>query len=123
MKFERRTFKVELRAAAADGDQAKGRTISGYAALFNSLSEDLGGFREIIAPGAFDGCMDDDVRCLFNHDPNMVLGRTASKTLRIEQDDTGLKFECDLPDTDDARDLVELMKRGDVDQCSFAFTV
>lgn len=116
---ERRAFNVELRAADAD----QPRTISGYAALFNTQSEDLGGYREIIAPGAFTECLGDDVRCLFNHDANVVLGRTKSGTLKLEQDDKGLRFTCILPDTDAARSVAESMNRGDLDQCSFAFTV
>lgn len=120
-KIERRSFKVELRAK--DTEQEQPRTITGYAALFNSTSEDLGGYREIIAPGAFSDCLGDDVRCLFNHDANMVLGRTASGTLKLEQDDRGLNFTCSLPDTSGAEDVAAMMDRGDVDQCSFAFTV
>lgn len=117
MKFERRTFKVEVRKSE------DGRKLRGTAVVFNQLSENLGGFREQIDPGAFDDCDMDDVRCLFNHDDSMVLGRTVSKTLTLTRDSAGVHFECDPPDTSYARDLAACMDRGDVDQCSFSFTV
>lgn len=97
--------------------------IMGYAAIFNSRSENLGGFVEIIAPGAFDGVLGDDVRALFNHDPNLILGRTRSGTCSLRVDATGLAYEIDPPDTQTARDLLESLRRGDVDQSSFAFSV
>lgn len=117
---EQRFFKVSTLRASSNG-----RSISGYAAVFNSLSEDLGGFRERILPGAFDRCLrgSPDVRCLFNHDPNAVLGRTKSETLRLSVDRNGLHFDCDLPDTQVGRDVRESIKRGDIDQCSFGFMV
>lgn len=96
---------------------------TGYAAVFNSLSEDLGGFRELVSPVAFKKTLKDraDVRALFNHDRNFVLGRTKSGTLRMSTDDHGLHVDVDLPDTSYARDLHVLMERGDVNQMSFAF--
>lgn len=100
-----------------------GNTIRGYAAVFNSPSEDLGGFVEYIAPGAFDSVMNDDVRGFYNHDWNYLLGRVSSGTLRIFVDEVGLGYEIDLPNTSYANDLVELMKRGDVNQSSFAFMI
>lgn len=101
-----------------------GATIVGLAAVFESLSENLGGFREQIMPGAFDDADMSDVRGLFNHDPNFVLGRTRSDTLELEITSKGLRFEIDLPDTATIRDLVlEPIKRGDVDQASFGFIV
>lgn len=100
-----------------------GATIDGYAAVFNSLSDDLGGFREQILPGAFTECLKNspDVRCLFNHQESMILGRTKSKTLTVDEDDKGLHYSCALPDTQYARDLATSIERGDVDQCSFGF--
>jgi hypothetical protein len=102
----------------------KSHTIEGYAANFNSLSEDLGGFREMLTPGCFaDALKTSDVRALFNHDPNHVLGRNMAGTLRIMEDDKGLRFEIDPPDTACARDLMVSMSRGDISQCSFGFRV
>lgn len=97
--------------------------LRGYAAKFEVLSEPMWGFRERIAKGAFDDVLGDDVRALFNHDASHVLGRTKSGTLTIAQDDTGLAYEVELPDTSSARDLIKVIERGDVDQSSFAFTV
>lgn len=111
--------KVELRQS----DDGKA-TIVGLAAIFETLSENLGGFREQIMKGAFDDADMSDVRGLFNHDPNFVLGRTTSDTLELEITSKGLRFSIDLPDTNTIRDLVlEPIKRGDVDQASFGFVV
>lgn len=126
MEKETRTFKCELRA---DPMESGATTITGSAAVFNQRSELLQTpwgepFREIIKPGAFDGVLGDDVRGLFNHDPNYVLGRSASKTLRIFVTDTELAYEIDAPQTQTIQDLVIApMKRGDVNQSSFAFSV
>jgi len=120
MTMERRTLPVaELRVAEAD----EGRMITGYAAVFDQLSEDLGGFRELIRPGAFRKVIKDDVRALVNHDANFVLGRNVAGTLRLAEDDHGLQVEIDAPDTAWARDLMVTIDRGDVDQMSFAFSV
>lgn len=100
-----------------------GNYIYGYAALFNSMSEELYGFREIIDPGAFDQTDISDVRALFNHDNNLLLARTKSGTLDLEIDGNGLRYEFEAPNTSYGKDLVELMKRGDVTQSSFGFTI
>lgn len=118
--IERRaTGPVELRAAADD----QPARLVGYAAVFNSLSEDLGGFREIIMPGAFDRALGEghDVRALVNHNPDKMLGRTSSKTARLAVDERGLLVEVDVPDTQDGRDTLTLVQRGDLSQMSFAF--
>ncbi len=121
--IERRAYKVDLRAAEpAEGEDKKPGTIEGYAAVFNTPTEDVG-FREIILPGAFDRALREghDVRALWNHNDDIVLGRTKSGTLRLVVDERGLKIENDLPDTQAGRDAMVLIKRGDVNQMSFAF--
>lgn len=98
--------------------------ISGHAAVFNALSEDLGGFRETIRRGAFAKTVAEaDVRFLFNHDPSYVLGRTKSGTLGLAEDQHGLRVAGDPPETSWAQDLLVSMRRRDIDQMSFAFSV
>ena len=100
------------------------KTLTGYAAVFNRYSSNLGGFVEQIAPGAFTQTLTQaDIRHLLNHDANMVLGRSRSGTLRLSEDTTGLRYEVDLPDTTAARDLAALVDRGDITGSSFAFRV
>ena len=101
----------------------EGQTIRGYAAVYNSDSEWMGGFYEQIEKGAFDEVLDNDVRAYLNHDENYLLGRVSSGTLRISSDERGLFYEVDLPNTTYANDLIELMKRGDINQSSFAFLI
>lgn len=117
--IERRTYNegVELRA---EGDNL---TAIGYAAVFGSYSQNLGGFVERVDPAAFNKALGDaqDVRALFNHDANKVLGRTRSGTLRLDVDETGLRYEIDLPDTPTGRELAELLRRGDISGSSFGF--
>jgi len=119
---EARTFSAELRAVSAD-DKAAPTKIAGHAAKFDTLSEDLGGFRERIAPGAFAKTIQSgDIRALWNHDANIVLGRNKAGTLRLSEDSAGLAFEVDAPDTQLVRDMVmSPIARGDVNQCSFGF--
>lgn len=105
---------IELRFADDDAP-----VIRGYAAVFDSLSQDLGGFVERIAPGAFDATLGADVRALFNHDPNQVLGRTKSGTLRMSVDARGLAVEITPPAS--AAPVIEAMRRGDIDGMSFGF--
>jgi len=108
--------RVECRAGAG------GRTIGGYAAKFNRMSQNLGGFVERIDPGFFNGSRGDgwpDVIARYNHDDNMVLGTTAADTLRLSVDGTGLLYEADLPSS--RADVYELVQRGDVSKSSFAF--
>lgn len=121
MEIERRGIEIELRTP----DEEKRNSISGYAAVFNSVSEDLGGFREIILPGAFNSVLarNPDVRALVNHDTSRVLGRTINQTLDLRSDETGLAFSVDLPNTTFAKDLRSSVRRGDISGASFAFTV
>ncbi|MBC1373367.1 HK97 family phage prohead protease [Listeria booriae] len=110
-----------LQGASTDVDGEKEMVIQGYALKFNSLSEDLGGFRELILSTAMDNVDLSDVRCLVNHDRNLCIGRTKADTLKLNVDQTGLWFECSLPATSYAKDLYENMKAGNIDQCSFKF--
>jgi len=121
--MDRRSFPIQLRAdVATDTDST--RHITGHAAIFNSRSEDLGGFVEIISPGAFSAAIGkSDIRALWNHNSDIVLGRTKSGTLTVREDERGLFVDIIPPDTQQARDLVASIERGDVDQMSFAFTV
>ena len=102
-----------------------GRLVAhGYAARFDKLSQNLGGFVERISPGAFKKTLKEaDVRALFNHDPHLVLGRNISGTLRMSEDSDGLAYEIDLPDTSVGRDVAVLLERGDVSGSSFGFRV
>lgn len=101
------------------------RTVSGYFATFDTLSSDLGGFREKIAKGAFANSLKNypDVRCLYNHNDDLLLGRVSSGTLSVSEDEQGLRFSVTLPHVSYASDLIALMERGDVSACSFGFSV
>ena len=119
-KIERRTYTVrDVEARSEDGQMR----LSGYAAVFNEASVPLP-FREQIAPGAFRKTLQEtpDVRLLINHE-GLPLARTKNGTLTLVEDEIGLRFDADLPDTTEARDLYTLIQRGDVDQMSFAFRV
>lgn len=116
--IERRSYPIrDIRATDGENPQ-----ISGYAAVFNELSEDLGGFYERIERGAFARTLESaDVRALWNHDSNYPLGRTRAGTLALSEDEIGLAFKIDPPNTSYARDLLVSMHRGDIDQMSFGF--
>jgi uncharacterized protein len=118
-EIERRYIPAtEIRAVDDNGV----KHIIGYAAVFNSLSEDLGGFRERIEPGCFArACKEDDVRALKNHNSDYVLARTKSGTLTLSEDSHGLKIDAIPPDAQWARDLMASVERGDVNQMSFGF--
>jgi hypothetical protein len=110
-------FFVEFRA------EVEGNTLRGHAAVFGQIAELANGYEQM-APGAFTAALaapDVDVRALINHNPELVLGRQSAGTLRLAQDKEGLAFEVDLPDTSYARDLRELMIRGDITGASFGF--
>jgi uncharacterized protein len=115
---EKRTMgTIEVREAEGDD-----MILEGYAAVYNSET-DLGHFREVIQPGAFDDVLDNDVRALINHDPNLILGRTTNGTLELSVDERGLKYRVKLGGQQYAKDFYESVKRGDISQSSFAFTI
>ena len=127
MELERRDFAFEHDDELVVESRADGRAaIIGYAAVYNRLSLDLGGFREEILPGAFDKVLNrqrgrQDVVALFNHDSNIVLGRSSSGTLELSSDDKGLRYVVTPPVS--RADVLELIQRRDVRGSSFAFTV
>ena len=127
-RLERRTITLkELRVIDELPTSNTEPIIEGYASVFDSWSEELGGefpFRERVVKGAFvESIQKDDIRALFNHDPNYVLGRNISNTLSLEEDDTGLRVRIIPPQTQWAKDLLVSIKRGDITQMSFGFTV
>ena len=100
------------------------KKIVGYAAKFSpALSNDLGGWKETLDPHCFDACLvsNPDVRALWNHDANHILGRTTAGTLRLSIDATGLFYQIDPPETQVAIDLMKSISRGDISQSSFGF--
>jgi HK97 family phage prohead protease len=109
----------ELRASGSGSE----RKISGYAAKFGVLSDNLGGFREVLKPGCFTRTLSlgADVRMLVDHEPSKILGRTKAGTLTLRQDNVGLHFDCTLPDTQIARDVHENIRIGNISDCSFGF--
>jgi HK97 family phage prohead protease len=121
MKQETRNFDADFELRA-EGD---GMTFVGYAAKFNSPSEDLGGFVETIEPGAFRRSLRsrNDVKLLVNHDTGRVLASTRSGTMKLYEDEVGLRVEASLPNTSDGRDMAELLRRGDLNKMSFGFSV
>lgn len=127
MDIERRVMPFEAEDELVVEPRQNGQqAIVGYAAVYNRLSLDLGGFREEIMPGAFDKILGRqrskaDVVALFNHDSNIVLGRTSSGTLELSSDDKGLRYVVTPPAS--RQDVLELIARRDVCGSSFAFTV
>lgn len=103
--------------------QTNDNIVEGYALKFDTPSRDLGGFVEIIKRSALEGVDLSDVRCFLDHDSSKLLGRTKSGTLELNVDEVGLHFRCALPDTSDGRDARELIRRGDLNQCSFMFSI
>jgi HK97 family phage prohead protease len=121
LKHETRNVaqKIEIRE---DGQTPH---LVGYAAVFNSLSVDLGPFVEIVRPGAFKRALagNPDVKALLNHNEDRMLGRTKAGTLALAEDDHGLRIEITPPDTQDGRDVVTNIRLGNYDAMSFAFEV
>jgi HK97 family phage prohead protease len=122
LKLETRVFDVDAFEVREDSD---GMHLEGYAAVFNSRSENLGGFTETIAPGAFRSSLKsrNDIKMLWNHDSGAVLGSTRAGTLSLTEDDKGLRVSATLPNTTHGRDASELIRRGDVTAFSFGFSL
>ena len=116
---EIRTFNVQNLELREEGDS---NVVVGYASVFNTLSNDLGNFKEIISKEAFEGRLNDDVRFLINHE-GLPLSRTTNGTLKLTTDETGLRYEAQVANTSTGRDLLELMRNGTINQSSFAFVV
>ena len=111
------------RRRAVDFSTAPGRKLTGYAAVFNQETR-ISGSTEVIRPGAFNASLAGrDVLALVDHDPARLIARTRSGTLRLEEDAKGLRFELDVPDTQEGRDILTLAERGDLGGMSFGFTV
>lgn len=111
---------IEIRADEEEGNELYAE---GYALVFNSWSEDLGGFVETIEPSALEGSDLSDVRALFNHNADKVLARSRAGTLDLETDEKGLKFRFKIPNTSYGKDIAENLKNGNIDQCSFGFVL
>ena len=122
--IETRVNHAEVELRAVEG--SNGMTFEGYAAVFNSASNPINGrFTEFVAPGAFKRSLQarNDIKLLWNHDTGQVLGSTRAGTLQLVEDGRGLKAIAQLPDTQLGRDTATLLKRGDVANMSFGFTV
>jgi HK97 family phage prohead protease len=123
-EFERRAFVMDALKIEARADAKETRRIVGHASVFNRDADIGGWFLERVAPGAFKRAIrEDDVRALFNHDSNIVLGRNKAGTLKLAEDDVGLAIDIDPPDTQWARDLMVSIERGDINQMSIGFRV
>ncbi|MDM4718463.1 HK97 family phage prohead protease [Micromonospora sp. WMMA1363] len=120
--MERRILQSEV-ATRSVGDNRV--AVVGYAYTFDARSEDLGGFREMVASGAGrESIAEDDIRALVNHDANLILGRNRAGTLRLAEDSTGLEYEIFVDERQSyVRDLLVALERGDVTQSSFGFLV
>lgn len=123
MELERRFSSGEVRISPTLGSQeVSSLKIEGYACRFDSRT-DMGDFLEEADPDMFDGELDGDVRALFNHNPNFLLGRTKAGSLKLSVDAKGLRYSVQLPDVSYAKDLWQSIKRGDCDQSSYSFRV
>tara|TARA_X000001316_G_scaffold11358_1_gene4124 strand:- start:1276 stop:1899 length:624 start_codon:yes stop_codon:yes gene_type:complete len=123
--MEKETRSLQNKIEVRNGDNEDINIVMGYAAVFDEESEVLGfGFTEVIDRNAFSNTNFSEARALFNHDPNYVLGSVKAGTLRLSVDERGLKYEIDMPSSSTINDLVgEPIKRGDINQSSFAFTL
>ena len=120
MSYERRTTTgdVELR------EEDETLTAVGYASVWDRLSQNLGGFVERVFPGSFRSTLkQSDIRALYHHEPDPLLGRSGNGTLTMEEDDVGLRYSIALPKTQLGRDVAELLRRGDLVGSSIGFRV
>lgn len=125
MKREKaiRDFKTKFTfTRASESDDAE-KVIEGYFALYEQETELIAGVYEIITKGAFENSMNKDVRALWNHNTQYVLGRSKNGSLKLQADEKGLFGTITLPNTQYANDLYELVQRGDIDQASFGFNI
>lgn len=119
----RRTMAQTMSELRTKGE-GDAKRIEGYFAVFDGVYQLWPGATESVDPHAFDGALDDDVRCLIDHDSRLVLGRNKAGTLRMQMDDHGLWFSVDInPDDTDAMNLYARVQRGDVSGCSFGFDI
>ena len=118
--FDRRIFNIKAETRA--DEKAGKKYIEGHAALFNEETW-IGDFREYIKPNAFRDVLSNDVRVLFNHDPNQILARTKNNTAQIKQDSKGLHYRFEVPNTTLGNDLYELVNSGIINQSSFGFII
>lgn len=120
-KLEWRFLPIDGAEVRADGE---GRKLDGYAAVFNTEAVIWGLWREEVAPGAYSKTLQEhDIRALWNHDTNIVLGRNKAGTLQLAEDTKGLRAEITPPDNEWGRPVVDAVKRGDVTGMSIAFRV
>jgi HK97 family phage prohead protease len=117
-----RDFKTKFTITRAESDETD-HVIEGYFALYEQETELFPNTYEIISRGAFDNTLNNDIRALWNHNTQYVLGRSKNGSLQLRADDKGLFGTIKLPKTQYAEDLYELVKRGDIDQCSFGFNI
>lgn len=117
-----RDFRTKFKATRAENTPDE-LIIEGYFALYEQETELWDQCFEIISKGAFDNTLNNDIRALWNHNSQYVLGRNRAGTLELNADDKGLFGRITLPNTTYAKDLYEVVKRGDVDQCSFGFNI
>ena len=120
--MEKRIFNIENRFETREDGQ---EVVVGYGSIWNSRSENLGGFYEFISSSAItqETIAKSDVRALINHDPNLVLARSTAGNLSLSVDEKGLRYEFSIPETSYGKDLAINMKNGNINQSSFAFTV
>jgi hypothetical protein len=121
-EMNKRDFKTQFKVTREEVNPDD-LIIEGYFALYEQETELFEGTYEIITKGAFDNTLNNDVRALWNHNTQYVLGRNKSGSLEVKADDKGLFAVIKLPKTQYASDLYELVQRGDVDQCSFGFNI